>query len=317
MSTTEHSLSQHYCYVSCPLCGANDAKTRFPATRNYSQTSAQHFCCTNSYLAQHGDIVECQRCGMVYNNPQLDPDRLLAAYRQVVDPRYVQEKQGRKYTFRRSLRQLHRFHQPPGKLLDIGCYTGTFMEVAAAEGWEVYGFELSSWAAEIARNHGAGPVYDGQLEHIPHPSGHFDVITCWDVLEHVSNPLKVLHHTSALLKTGGLLALSTYLIDSYPVRILGTRYPFFMEMHLVHFSKKTLHCLLSTCGYEILRIAPHHRVIAVTYFLEKLKNLLPLGNYIIQPFLKRTQGWLQKKFVRVGFTGLSNIFARYTGRGKT
>ena len=170
------------------------------------------------------------------------------------------------------------------------------MEVAAAHGWDVYGTELSSWAADIARQSGAGQVFEGTLEQIPYTANSFDCITLWDVIEHVSSPLEFLTHTAILIKTGGVLALSTYLIDSLPVRMLGTHYPFFMEMHLIHFSQKTLRRMLAQCRYEIVEIIPHQRVIAVAYFVEKLYSLLPFGRRFCQPFLTQTQKWCQGRF---------------------
>lgn len=245
---------------------------------------------------------------MLYNNPQPEAKELLSIYKNVEDSRYVKEKPGREYTFKRSLQNIHAFCKPPGKLLDVGCYTGTFMEVSAAEGWEVYGVELSSWAANIARESGFGPVYEGALTQIPFPSHSFDVITLWDVIEHLQRPAIILDEIAHLLKSGGLLALSTHLVDSWPVRVLGTRYPFFMDMHLVHFSRLTLRRMLSECGYEILSITPHQRVIRVRYFLERLNHAIPFGHSVVQWFTK--QHWLNDQFIRIGFSGLANVFAR-------
>jgi 2-polyprenyl-3-methyl-5-hydroxy-6-metoxy-1,4-benzoquinol methylase len=305
---TVQGITQYH-EVPCPLCGANNPKIRFPATRAASvHNTSQYFCCTNSYLAQHGDIVECQACGMVYNNPQPDPEELLAIYKNVEDPRYLQEKTGREYTFRKSLQQLHTFRQPPGKLFDIGCYTGTFLEVASNAGWDVSGFELSSWAAALARRSGFSKIYEGDLSQIPIEPNSLEVITLWDVIEHLHNPADLLEHASRFLKNGGILALSTHLLDSYPVRIFGRYYPFFMEMHLVHFSRQTLQRMLAEHHFEILGILPHHRIIAATYFLEKLENMVPWGRSLMRPFLQHK--WWHGKFVTISASGLANIFAK-------
>jgi len=185
------------------------------------------------------------------------------------------------------------------------------MKMAAAERWDVYGNELSAWAADIAKKSGVGTVYDGSIEQIPAASNTFDAITLWDVAEHLASPIEMFTQVARLLKPKGIVALSTHLIDNMPIRILGTYYPFFMEMHLIHFSRNTLRQLFAKCGLEIIAILPHYRVITATYFLEKLQSLLPVGKALIDPLLQRPPKWLQQKYVKIGCSGLSNIFARH------
>ncbi len=302
-------------YVKCPLCGADDYKICYPATTSASagdevEKSAEYFCCTSHHLAEHGDIVRCKQCGMVYTNPQPDPEALLNIYKEVEDPLYLEETKAREYTFKRSLDHLHRFVKPPGRLLDVGCYTGAFMEAAGAAGWEVSGTELSTWAAEIARKTQTGPVYEVPLDQLPVPPAHFDVITFWDVMEHLPQPAAFLQDVAHLLKPGGVIGFSTHMVDSWAVRLLGTRYPFFMDMHLVHFSRATTKRLLEEQGFELLRITTHHRILRTGYFLEKLATKVPIGHRFVNRLSKKQ--WISNRFIRIGFLGLVNIFARFS-----
>ena len=306
MHPQTNGIRQHD--AACPLCGANHCKTRFPATKNAAALDASHYCCTNSHLGQHGDIVECLECGMAYNNPQIDAAELSALYRNVEDPRYLEEQSGRLLTFQRSLEQLQQFRQPPGRLLDVGCYTGAFLRVAADAGWDVYGFELSSWAADIARQAGFPNVHDGSVRQMPLEPASLDAVTLWDVIEHLAAPAEMLEDASRLLKPGGLLAISTHLIDSWPVRLMGRHYPFFMEMHVVHFSRQTMRRMLERHHFEPLAFLPHHRVIRAAYFLEKLQSLVPFGKRLFSPLLRHS--FWQERTVTVSWSGLSNIFAR-------
>ncbi len=300
---------RHQTYVNCPLCGTNNYILRYPATVPASrEKNVEHFRCTSHNLSEHSDIVQCKECGMVYNNPQPDPAELLNIYKDVEDPLYLEETKAREYTFKRSLDQLHHFIKPPGKLLDIGCYTGAFMQVAGAEGWEVSGLEISTWAADIARKAQKGPVYEVTLDQLPLASGSFDVITSWDVMEHLPQPAAFLQNAANLLKPGGILAFSTHMVDSWAVRLLGTRYPFFMDMHLVHFSRSTVKQILEDQDYELLRIASHHRILRTGYFLEKLAVKVPIGRSFIK-WLSRKK-WISNRLIRIGLLGLVNIFAR-------
>jgi len=298
-------------YVNCPLCGVDNYILRYPGTIPPSRAcekNADDFRCTSHKLSEHGDIVQCSECGMVYNNPQPDPEELLHIYKEVEDPLYLEESKAREYTFKRSLDQLHHFIKPPGTLLDVGCYTGAFMQVAEAEGWEVSGVEISTWAAEIARKTQKGPVYEVPLDQLSLPAASFDVITFWDVMEHLPYPTAFLQDTANLLKPGGILAFSTHMVDSLAVRLLGTRYPFFMDMHLVHFSRATAKRILEEHGYELLHIYTHHRILRMGYFLEKLSAKVPIGRSFFN-WLSRKK-WISNRFIRIGFLGLVNIFAR-------
>jgi len=297
--------------VDCPLCGALDFSLRYPASRGARETMTEkHFRCTSTYLSRHGDIVQCNRCHLLFSNPQLDPNQVLEIYRAVEDPLYQEEAAAREQTFARSLYQLQKLTVPPGKLLDVGCYTGVFMKLAAAKGWTVTGVELSVWAAAIARQAGYGPVHSLTLEAAGLELASFDVITLWDVIEHLSHPAAMLKHVHGLLKPGGIVAISTHLVDSFAARLLGSRYPFFMDMHLVHFSRPTLNRMLSECGFEVLTYRRHFRVLRLGYFLDKLEKRARSRG------LKKSSRWLsgreflRKRFVVIAFLGLTNVFAR-------
>ena len=259
-------------------------------------------------MAKHGNIVQCQNCGMVYNNPQFDPNQLLRFYSQVEDPAYIKQRQGRELTFKHSLKQLHEFVKPPGNLLDMGCYTGVFLEAAFANKWNVYGIELSSWAVSHAQKLGIGTVFQCTLDQVPLSQGSMDVITMWDVIEHLPQPAEALKKAAFLLRPGGILALSTHIIDSWAVKLFGRWYPFFMDMHLVHFSKETLKKMLSKQGFEILGIKKHKRIIMLDYLMERIWSLFsPL-----KPILKSLMKW--KRFpkipININFMGLINVYAK-------
>ncbi|MCP4220965.1 MAG: class I SAM-dependent methyltransferase [bacterium] len=245
---------------------------------------------------------------MLYNNPQPAAKAIIEVYKEVEDPLYLEEAKARGHTFKRSLEQLHGFVTPPGKLLDVGCYTGAFMESAHAGGWDVSGVELSSWAAGIAGKLELGPVYNNPLAEVPVEPGSFDVITLWDVIEHLTHPASVMQDVSRLLKPGGILAFSTHMVDSWAVRLLGKRYPFFMDMHLIHFSRATVRRLLQEQGYETMEIMTHRRILKTGYFMEKLAGKMPVGKGLVRSLAGKP--FLADRFIGIGCLGLVNIFAR-------
>lgn len=295
--------------VPCPLCGANDPQIRFPARgAGAEELAGDLLACTSSGLACHGDVVRCRRCGMVYANPQPDPDELLALYAEVQDPTYVTQREGRVRTFLWLLDRLHRFVERPGALVDVGCYTGIFMELAAERGWQVSGIEPSRWAAAIARDTGVGPVHCGAVDEAPVAANSLDLVTMWDVIEHLADPAGMVEWCASVLRPGGLLALTTHMIDSPAARLMGTRYPFLMSMHLVHFSRATIRRLLADRGFEVLAIEGHRRTVMLDYLLDRIWSLAPALAALLRPLARI--GVVRRTPVHVRGLGLVNVFAR-------
>ena len=141
-------------HVRCNLCGADDAAVIYPSTRKQDHdghdTGWHAFRCTHSGYGTHPPIVQCQRCGLVYTDPRPDGDDILKTYQAVEDPLYIEEREGRVLTFEHHLKPLERLTgQPDGRpLLDVGAYTGVFVEIAAQHGWDAWGIEPSSWAVK-------------------------------------------------------------------------------------------------------------------------------------------------------------------------
>ncbi|MCC6176267.1 MAG: methyltransferase domain-containing protein [Chloroflexi bacterium] len=258
--------------VPCNLCGSWDAQELYPAAerRNGHGSSAELYACTNNAYGICGPIVKCRRCGLVYQSPVPSCEEILDAYDEVVDRRYEEERSGRIETFSRDLAMLHR-HERTGRLLDVGCHLGLFLEVAREHAWDVSGVEPSRWSVERARERGLD-VRHGTLETVHLPEASFDVVTMWDVIEHLSDPLAELRQMHRVLKPNGLLAISTMNVDALFPRLAGRRWPWYMQMHLVYFSRRSLHNMLAKAGYRVVEMAPHRRVVRLSYLVSRLES---------------------------------------------
>jgi 2-polyprenyl-3-methyl-5-hydroxy-6-metoxy-1,4-benzoquinol methylase len=259
-------------HVACDLCGSNRSKVRFPSTlgdNEGDQLSA--FRCTSSGYGQHHTIVECLDCGLVFANPRYDSGEMLAKYEAVEDPLYVEEREGRVLTFERHLRPLEEI-MPPGdgrRLLDVGCHIGVFVEIAARHGWDAWGVEPSQWAAWQAQQVGL-QVVEGTMATSGFDDGSFDVVTLWDVIEHLEYPSAELREAHRLLKPGGLLVAHTMDLDSLFARLMGRRWPWLMEMHLYYYSRKTLTMLMEKTGLQVLTIKAQGRYLRLGYLATRV-----------------------------------------------
>jgi len=227
------------------------------------------FACTSTAYGHCGPIVRCLGCGLVRQNPQPQPVDLVQAYQEVEDERYEEETSGRLETFSRALADIER-HEPRGRLLDVGCHTGIFLDVARRAGWATTGVEPSRWSAERARARGL-QVLDGTLADASLPDDSFDVVTMWDVIEHLAEPVEELKRARRLLRPGGLLAVSTMNVETWFPRLFGRRWPWYMQMHLYYFTPRTLNQMLKLAGYETVEAVPHKRVVRLAYLVSRLE----------------------------------------------
>ncbi|MGD9002397.1 MAG: class I SAM-dependent methyltransferase [Anaerolineae bacterium] len=262
-------------HVRCNLCGADDAVVVYASTLGES-SDWRAFRCTHSGYGTHPPIVQCRRCGLVYTDPRPDGDDIRETYQAVQDPLYVEEREGRVLTFQHHLKPLEKLTGAPvGRpLLDVGAYTGVFVEIAAQHGWDAWGLEPSRWAVERATARGL-KVVQGTLEAADLPEAHFHVVTMWDVIEHLSDPHAALQRVHRLLNPDGLLVVHTIDIESLFARLMGPRWPWLMEMHLYYFSRLTLPAMLEKCGFRVLAAKPQGRYLRLGYLMNRAGALLP------------------------------------------
>lgn len=204
----------------------------------------------------------CAACGLVYQAPRPSPAAIGAFYppdyqpyrKAIEDERWalLRLMRRRKLAERRRLIERH-CGVAPGRVLDVGCSTGLFLHEMDLAGWQVQGVELSEGAADYARQRFGLEVFTGMLEDAPLAEGSFDVITFWDVLEHVYSPSATLALAARLLKPGGLVVVHVPNWDS-PERPLFGRYwaGWDPPRHLYVFNRDSLGGLMQAAGFQLL-----------------------------------------------------------------
>jgi 2-polyprenyl-3-methyl-5-hydroxy-6-metoxy-1,4-benzoquinol methylase len=259
-------------HVVCDLCGSDRHKVRFASTLvDGMDSDLSAFRCTSNGYGLHHTIVECLDCGLVYTNPRYNSGEMLAKYEAVEDPLYVQEREGRVITFERHLRPLEKMVPPQDgqRLLDVGCHIGVFVEIAARHGWDAWGVEPSHWAAVRAQASGL-QVREGTMASAGFEDGSFDVVTMWDVIEHLEQPTEEVREAYRLLKPGGLLVVHTMDLGSPFARLMGDRWPWLMEMHLYYFTRRTLTLLMEKAGLQVVNIRAEGRYLRLRYLATRV-----------------------------------------------
>lgn len=296
--------------IACNLCGSRDAELLYPSTLASATLNASDFRCTSSAYGVHPPIVRCRVCGLVYANPRWDSNVVRENYSVVEDPTYVEEREGRVLTFQRNLQPFESLvaeNSNTRRLLDVGCHVGVMVELAQARGWEAWGIEPSTWAAEQARARGLR-VITATLADAGLADDYFDVVTMWDVIEHLTDPAAELRHVHRVLKPGGIFAIHTIDIESLFARLMGKRWPWLMEMHLYYFSPRTLGKLLGRTGFQVIRSSVQGRFVRLGYLATRIEPYSkPLYRALVAGITRLNLGAVA---IPVNFGDLFTMYAR-------
>lgn len=235
------------------------------------------------------EVVRCEACRLVFLN--------FAPSREFLNDYYSEDffhDPGKKHGFRdyeteaenlgKSFSdriKIIRKYQDGGRLLDVGCATGTFLE-AASKYWQAEGVEISSYASKIAQNKNLN-VYNGELQNSPYVKNQYQVATLWDTLEHLVDPQETVNLLSKMLVPGGIIALTTGDVGSRAAKISGRYWHLYnIPQHLSFFDRKTITRLLKNGDFEVSAISYPSLNFSLDYLLFRLltfyriKPLLPL-----------------------------------------
>jgi SAM-dependent methyltransferase len=234
--------------VDCNLCGSSKHDVIY------------HYEKDRFGLSGDFKLVKCRGCGLMYLNPRPTGTEILKYYPSTYEPYGLAE--GKKtsallqwvqrYGLRRRCRAVAKWKKS-GRLLDLGAATGNFLDEMRHYGdWELYGVELNDVAAQWARDRLGLSVFTGELAQASYPNNFFDVVTLWDVLEHLHDPRATLIEIGRILKPKGLLVLQVPNPDSLEARFFGRFWVGWdPPRHLYVFSLKTLKDLLETSGLRL------------------------------------------------------------------
>lgn len=141
------------------------------------------------------------------------------------------------------------------RILDVGCGNGAFLLEMKNLGWDAYGVELNPTIGNYARTRLKLNVSAGRLEDTDFPDAFFDVVTFWDTLEHLPNPLEVLTETFRILSPTGLLIIDTPNFDCVPRRLFREKwFNVAAPLHYYLYTRETLNRLLGKAGFYIDKV---------------------------------------------------------------
>lgn len=250
----------------------------------------------------------CPSCGLFYQRARLDLEELLGLYPASYEPHLSLQAKEHSRRHRWALRRLaqeranlvERFYPAGSALLDLGCGTGAFLRVLHTRRiWQGMGLDVSMRAVQAARRHCVYAfVGTAEFPGLPHAS--FDVVTLWEVIEHLRDPGMALRQFWRLLRPKGMLIMSTPKSQSLQAQFWGPRWigseP---ARHLQVFPPTTLCKAVREAGFSIygwatLRTEQYHAAASASNWLkvrelrrEKLANMaIRLALWIAHPLLR-------------------------------
>ncbi|MDD5571563.1 MAG: class I SAM-dependent methyltransferase [Bacteroidales bacterium] len=201
------------------------------------------------------NIVQCQHCGFVFIPP---------FYRKEIDYKNYKDENVLKTVIEgndwlKIQRHLLRFktikkYQKNGKLFDLGVGWGHFLHTGKLLGYEVEGIEIAEMPFIYAKDYLKLPVEKVDFFKYEAKTNYYDIITMWDVLEHIDNCDEVVEKCFSMLKKGGYLILQVPQIDSYIAKKQKEKWQAMGLDNVNYFSKKTIDILINKKGFKVIKI---------------------------------------------------------------
>lgn len=174
------------------------------------------------------------------------------------------------------------------RALDIGCFTGGFLQMLQAHGVDVYGLELQGEAVAIANEHLPGRVVQADIDTADLPNKTFDIVSLLAVVEHVSNPIRLLRRSAELLRSGGFMIVQTPNSGSFLARAMRGLWPLYAPVEHIHlFSRQSLERALNNVGMQGIVYEPHWKRLQLDYVYRMLQNYGPEFHRLARPIYSR------------------------------
>jgi 2-polyprenyl-3-methyl-5-hydroxy-6-metoxy-1,4-benzoquinol methylase len=243
----------------CTVCGSPDVAPKWRA-RGWSIMACS--ACTAWFVgeAQSSDEIASRYSASYFEGGGFE------AY-----PDYFRDEQCHRKQARYYLRKLRRLKAPAGRILDVGCAGGFFLDEARRAGWEPLGCELSGFAATRARERLGLDVFEGRFEDYGLDHDSIDVATLFSVLAHVEDPRAVESKLHEVVRPGGMVFLETSNHDAAVPRLLGDRWHLLSPPTVLHYyTRRSLQALFPPDRWRLAAFGASIKWISLTHALSRV-----------------------------------------------
>lgn len=251
----------------------------------------------NLYHLAQGQLVNCRNCQTIFYTPRPTPQKLADFYNSDEYRECYQTSAMTGYNFAivryQQLSKILNQHYPTlltkkdKHLLDIGCGEGDLLTIAAGEGWQITGTEISPQAAAKANQLLPDRVLTGELINLNLPNNSYDLITIYHVIEHLLDPVSILVKIQQLLKSDGIAFIETPNIASLGAKIKGKKWSHITPPeHITYFQPSSLQYALKQAGFQKVQVFTNtpHVVESIDNWSQPYKSIATMA-YRIAPTL--------------------------------
>lgn len=226
---------------------------------------SNYIICTDHLVSDESfAIVQCEDCRLKFTNPRPVVENISKYYESTEYDSHKEQGSTltdsiynlvRKFALRNKLNLINSIQQEKGKLLDVGCGTGHFLEICSKNRWETVGIENNKNAREIAISNSSSEVFEN-LDLIEEKK-EYDVITLWHVLEHLHELEETMLKFRKLLRKDGHLIIAVPNCDSWDSTNYKEKWAAYdVPRHLYHFNQLTINKLAKNCKFTVKEVLP-------------------------------------------------------------
>ena len=236
----------------CPVCGHNHFKD-FKTCKDYT-VSKELF-----------NIVSCESCGFKFTNPRPTQETIGAYYKSEEYVSHTNSKKGiintiyqivRKRTLKEKVSLINSLVPNKGKILDMGCGTGFFLQACKNDGWKISGIEPDEDARKLAKQN-TDSVINADIFCCYDELDAFDIVTTWHVVEHIHKLNESIAKVNQVLKSGGIFIIAVPNPGSKDAEMYQENWAAYdVPRHLYHFNQSSINQLLQKHNFELIATKP-------------------------------------------------------------
>ena len=262
--------------INCPSCNSMDYHIiRYSNYKNIKNLQDLLFIYKSSAdMPIIDQLVMCKKCELTYLNPRIKSEIILQSYTENHDEKHISQDSMRYRTFEKSIdkiiKKIKVFEIKNKTFLDIGSASGVFLKVIKNKGFEENGFEPSNWMVNFGREKYNVNIKQGFINDAKDIK--YDYISFWDVLEHVTDFQATFEKKNKFSKKNTYLIVNVPDIDSYAAKLMKFKWPFYLNVHLYYFKKKTLENIFNKFNFELVVNFPHWQYMELGYILDRASH---------------------------------------------
>ena len=270
--------------IDCPICESKNFKILKKKTIvKKDLENSRYFFNSSSNHSLSQQLVECKYCELVYVNPRISSKLINDGYSYNEDKKFILQNNQRIETFKINLNRvlnLINYKNKKFSILDVGSAGGAFLKSIKDPLITCDGIEPNKWLVDQAKKkYSKISMFATTIENFNN-NKKYELITYWDVFEHLTDINNEIFFVNKLLKKNGYLILNLPDYGSLHRKIMGFKWPFFLDVHLYYFNKKTIELFMKNNQFQFIDIIKHVQILKLGYIMERIINIFPYLKFL-------------------------------------